>query len=79
MAAFISQLAQSFLYRICSHPEYFDKLKVEARESLGLSFDNNNREMPYMDSFVKESARLGAGPIRKHPQQGATTPLESRR
>lgn len=68
MALLMTQLAQSSLYRICSHPEYFDRLRVEARESQGLSFDNNNREMPYMDSFVKESARLGAGPIRKHPR-----------
>lgn len=67
MATFQKQLAQSSLYRICSHPQYLGKLKVEARESLGLAYDNNNREMPYMDSFVKESARLGAGPIREHP------------
>ncbi|KAL8853060.1 MAG: hypothetical protein Q9221_002090 [Calogaya cf. arnoldii] len=58
-------LTQSSLYRICTHPEYLDKLRAEACESQGLRFDNNNREMPYLDSFVKESARLGPGPIRK--------------
>ncbi|KAL9599931.1 MAG: hypothetical protein Q9219_003493 [cf. Caloplaca sp. 3 TL-2023] len=58
-------LAQSSLYRICTHPEYFEQLRAEACGSQGLSFDNNNREMAYLDSFIKESARLGPGPIRK--------------
>ncbi|KAL8627625.1 hypothetical protein Q9189_006682 [Teloschistes chrysophthalmus] len=35
---------------------------TEAFESQGLAF-NNNREMPYMDSFMKESARLGPSVI----------------
>ncbi|KAL8937601.1 MAG: hypothetical protein Q9216_004341 [Gyalolechia sp. 2 TL-2023] len=63
------QLAQSSLYRICMHPEYFDQLRAEACGSRGLSFDNNNREMPYMDSFIKESARLGPGPILSVPRK----------
>ncbi|KAL8818902.1 MAG: hypothetical protein Q9223_002562 [Gallowayella weberi] len=63
------QLAQSVLYRICKHPEYFDKLKAEAQESRGLSFENHNQEMPFMDSFIKESARLGAGPILSVPRK----------
>ncbi|KAI4276196.1 MAG: hypothetical protein LQ337_002663 [Flavoplaca oasis] len=58
-------LAQSSLYRICTHPDSLDKLREEACESQGLRFENNNREMPYLDSFIKESARLGPGPIRK--------------
>ncbi|KAI4230118.1 MAG: hypothetical protein LQ349_006290 [Xanthoria aureola] len=56
-------LTQFALYRICKHPECFDQLRAEACESRGLRFENNNREMPYLDSFVKESARLGPGPI----------------
>ncbi|KAL8816771.1 MAG: hypothetical protein Q9191_008269 [Dirinaria sp. TL-2023a] len=62
-------LAQSTLYRICLYPEYFERLKIEAEESQDLSFDNNNREMPYMDSFMKEAARLGAGPILSVPRK----------
>ncbi|KAI4121335.1 MAG: hypothetical protein LQ338_006423 [Usnochroma carphineum] len=63
------QLAQSSMYRICTYPEYVDKLRAEACGSQGLSFDNNNREMPYMDSFIKESARLGPGPILSVPRK----------
>ena len=29
------------------------------------SFGSLNQEMPYLDSFVKETARLSPGPIRK--------------
>ena len=30
-----------------------------------MSFGSLNQEMPYLDSFVKETARLSPGPIRK--------------
>lgn len=34
-------------------------------ESKEASFGSLNQEMPYLDSFVKETARLSPGPIRK--------------
>lgn len=78
IAVLMIQLAQSSMYRICTYPEYVDKLRAEACGSQGLSFDNNNREMPYMDSFIKESARLGPGPIRKYSVGGVIVLLNFR-
>ena len=34
-------------------------------EYKGASFDSLNQEMPYLDSFVKETARLSPGPMCK--------------
>lgn len=31
----------------------------------GATFGSLNQEMPYLDSFVKETARLSPGPIRR--------------
>ena len=35
---------------------------MECKDAL---FGSLNQEMPYLDSFVKETARLSPGPIRK--------------
>ena len=40
---------------------------MEAVECKDASFGSLNQEMPYLDSFVKETARLSPGPIRKSP------------
>lgn len=61
----LAQVAQYCMYRFCKHPEYRERLRAEAVEYQDVSFGSSNREMPYMDSFVKETSRLSPGPIRK--------------
>ncbi|CAD6444963.1 4aead6a5-581b-4f01-a8ba-aa5a1291a5b1 [Sclerotinia trifoliorum] len=41
----------------CKHLEYYDRLRVEALEYRDVSVGSMNQEMPYMDSFIKETAR----------------------
>ena len=60
-----TQIAQFCVYRFCQHPKYHERLRAEALECKDISFSSLNQEMPYLDSFVKETARLSPGPIRK--------------
>lgn len=60
-----SQVAQSCVYNFCKHPEHHGRLRAEALKYKDVSFGSSNSEMPYLDSFVKETARLNPGPIRK--------------
>ena len=51
---------QSFvyaLYDLCDHPEYIDQLRMELRQADGES-RNYLDGLPFLDSFLKESARL---------------------
>lgn len=59
------KIALFCVYRICKHPEYHDKLQSEAVECKDLQFSSLNHEMPYLDSFIKETSRLSPGPICK--------------
>ena len=59
------QIIQFCIYNLCKHPEYYDRLKAEGTEYKDTSFGSLNKEMPYLDSFVKETARLSPGPIRE--------------
>lgn len=43
---------------LCLYPEYIEPLLKEIREFTEKEFDNRNQEMPYLDSFLKETARL---------------------
>lgn len=60
-----AQVVQFCIHRLCRHGEYTDKLRQEALECENLSFGAMNREMPYLDSFMKETSRLSPGPIGK--------------
>lgn len=62
-------IAQSCIYNFCMHPEYEEKLRAEAVECKDTSFGSLNQEMPYLDSFVKETARLNPGPILSAPRK----------
>ena len=59
------QIAQFCIYRLCRHQQYVDKLREEALAWEDAPFGSMNSEMPYLDSFVKETARLSPGPICK--------------
>ncbi|MCJ1400968.1 hypothetical protein MMC11_004179 [Xylographa trunciseda] len=61
----VPMVAQFCVYSFCKHPEYHERLRAEAMECKDTSFGALNQEMPYLDSFVKETARLSPGPIRK--------------
>ena len=43
----------------------FSTLSAEAIEYQDSSFGSLNQEIPYLDSFMKETARLSPGPLRK--------------
>lgn len=47
------------LYSMCKYPKYLEPLRKEAAElsNQGL-YGSNPEDTPYMDSFLKESARL---------------------
>ncbi|KAL8951146.1 MAG: hypothetical protein Q9222_002861 [Ikaeria aurantiellina] len=46
------------IYSLCLHPEYLEPLRVEAQAATSHDFANEAEEMPLMDSFLRESARL---------------------
>ena len=51
------------MYHLCIYPQYMQKLKEEAFEYQDRPFSGNTKDMPYMDSFIKETARLSPGLI----------------
>ncbi len=67
------QIAQFCIYCYCKHPEFHERLKAEAVECKDDSFGSMNQEMPYLDSFIKETARLNPGPIRKSASLSSET------
>jgi hypothetical protein len=64
----VPMIAQFVIYRLCMHPEYVDKLREEAKNFDDGVFDNKNEDMPYLDSFIKETSRLSPGPILSAPR-----------
>jgi hypothetical protein len=64
----VPMIAQFVLYRLCKHPEYIDTLRTEAQKMGDAPFGSRNEEMPYMDSFIKETSRLSPGPILSVPR-----------
>jgi hypothetical protein len=64
----VPMIAQFVLYRMCKHPEYIDALRAEAKEMGDSQFGSRNEEMPYLDSFIKETSRLSPGPILSAPR-----------
>lgn len=61
----VPMVAQFCVHKICKYPEYYDRLRAEALEYKDVSFGSMNQEMPYMDSFIKETARTTPAIIRK--------------
>jgi cytochrome P450 len=52
------QLLNFALYNLCKHPEYQDILREEIALTGGVEFNHQNNELPLLDSFLKETARL---------------------
>lgn len=57
------KITQSCIYRLCKHPEFQPPLLSEAEEYREVQFGSKNQEMPYLDSLLRETARLSPGPI----------------
>ncbi|KAL9057834.1 MAG: hypothetical protein Q9162_002064, partial [Coniocarpon cinnabarinum] len=51
------------LYNLCKYPEYLEPLRQEALEAANWRTDNQNLEMPLLDSFIKETARMEPGSL----------------
>lgn len=64
----VPMVAQFCIHNLCKHLEHYDKLKAEAMKYEGATFGSLNQEMPYLDSFIKETARLSPGPILSAPR-----------
>ena len=64
----VPMIAQFVVYRLCMHSEYSEKLREEAAEFDGATFSAKNEDMPYLDSFIKETSRLSPGPILSAPR-----------
>ncbi|KAF1975826.1 cytochrome P450 [Bimuria novae-zelandiae CBS 107.79] len=64
----VPMIAQFYIHRFCSHPEYTETLREEASKHKHPPFTSLNKEMPYLDSFLKETARLSPGPIVSNPR-----------
>lgn len=47
------------IHELCMNPEYIEPLRqeIEAASEDG-SFENKNQQLPLMDSFLRESARM---------------------
>ena len=58
-------VAHFTIYSFCKNPEYHQRLKAETVECKDASFGLLNQEVPHLDYFVKETARLSPGVIRK--------------
>ncbi|KAL8771387.1 MAG: hypothetical protein Q9203_004992 [Teloschistes exilis] len=46
------------LYNLCKHPEYLEPLRDENVKSGGVRLNHQNNELPLLDSFMKETARM---------------------
>ena len=55
------------LYDLCDYPEYLEPLRRE-KEVQGHAWSGSLDQMPLLDSFLKESARL-------NPSDSGTKPL----
>lgn len=58
LALIQKQLIAFAFYRLCLHPEYIEPLRQEAESFAGNAYSTHNEEMPLLDSFLKEVARL---------------------
>ncbi|KAL8830386.1 MAG: hypothetical protein Q9191_001463 [Dirinaria sp. TL-2023a] len=46
------------IYSLCKHPEYIQPLRTEILRSGRVRFNHQNNELPLLDSFLKETARM---------------------
>ncbi len=63
-----SQLITFALYNLSKHPEYLGPLRAEILRSGGVLLNHQNNELPMLDSFLKETARLNPVTICMIPQ-----------
>lgn len=60
-----NQTLTNALYDLCDHPEYIDGLREELKKN---NIGGRPEDLPLMDSFLKESARLNPADTGKlHP------------
>ena len=46
------------MYNLCKYPQYLQPLREEVLRSGGVILNHQNDEMPLLDSFLKETARM---------------------
>ena len=63
------QLVAFALYNLCKHPEYLQALREEITASCGVQLNHQNNQLPLLDSFLKETARLNPVAISIVPQR----------
>lgn len=61
------QLITFALYNLCVHPEYVKPLRAEITRAANDELNSQNEDMPLLDSFIKETARLNPPTISKVP------------
>lgn len=52
------QLITFAMFLLCKHPEYLEPLRAEILRLGEVQFNHQNDELPLLDSFLKETARL---------------------
>lgn len=52
------QLISFAMYNLCKHPEYLKPLRDGNLKSGGVLFNHQNNELPLLNSFMKETARM---------------------
>ncbi|KAL9041306.1 MAG: hypothetical protein Q9180_001364 [Flavoplaca navasiana] len=60
------------MYNLCKHPEYLKPLRDENVKSGGVLFNHQNNELPLLDSFMKETARMNPVTIFGMPRKVMT-------
>lgn len=46
------------IYSMCAHPEYVEMLRFEASNVSDWDAEDIFKQMPFLDAFLRESARL---------------------
>lgn len=57
------------MYNLCKHPEHLQPLREEILRSGEVLFNHQNNELPLLDSFLKETARLNPVTIFSMPRK----------
>lgn len=69
----IPMVTQATIYHLCTYRDYLPSLRAEALENEGKPFNNTQKDLPLLDSFVKETARLSPGLILSVPRRVMST------
>ncbi len=66
----LAYVAPFCIFDLCKHLDYHDRLKAKAAECEDASLGPLSQQLPYIDSFAKETTGLSPGPVRIFPHAG---------